>query len=1067
MILGLLAWLRSETGGRGILSRLNSQDTINAYLEWLRSKQQSQVIAEINSNKTEFLSQLVDIAPQLTALADQIRSQAGDLTARLDDLNAKISPPVLYSIPLETRASASISLRCRDQEIEFLRSQNGDTLIVGQPGSGKTFLLSEFARVANAKFLLTDDSELAISAIAETSPKVVIVDDSWARQAVVARLRHVRKSHNFPFQIITVCWPFEKEDLQQKFQILPDSTLELECLPRKEIAEIINEVAASRKKIPNDAFIRIAAKQALGRPGLAVSLTLATIESSGDALVSGNLLLRDLGGFMQRYVSDDASVLLAAFACGGAKEISITEVANVLKKDIAATKAAADKIALVGTLEQTGKESLAVQPQFLRTDLIRKVFFPEKGGGLPWKLCEQLIASSVEPASGYLELFRVRSSTDARIEDVLLRKIASSLYDAILWESLAWIDAGNCIWALENCEDVSAGIKRAALYHIPERILPRLLTHASGDTRPLNSFPEADMRLIQDWIKQGADVESVTRRRALFDSTIVWLKLGENVLTGFEALRAVFDLQFETSDSDPADPRTIRIRSGAIPLAAVKEVFKLWPQFLVVVREQENIPWAKIVQIVGQWSGSQIGFGQPLPEDYCTYLEHCVRQMILDLVPLIRNNQAVSRWIYLKAKKRGIVLDKCSLMEEFMVLFPEENFDTDYSKREAEQSAAVQSLVDRWRDRALDEIIATFSEWQVQAENVGGMYTQMPMIFCSKLAESRGVSAAELSFILGKLPPQYITPFVTSALNSGNLSGDVLDACLSRAEFAASLIESTLTGKTPELYERVYSYIPAYHFWVGALCVQGRIDARILPLLLQHKSYHVRLTIACDLIDADSNTKLDDALRALWREAIVQGFSEALTSESEIYYHKLPTILDEDRTIALDILQNVLKPDAINPFVRGSAQSDLTSRLNRDERKTLLPLCKNLFYSDIPGLLVGSDLELYKEVLANNELEHLQLRFLAGDPTTNRWAAFAKAALQYGYKHRDLVNAGGFSWSGDMSNYYQQWVDRFEKLKNTCDPDLQQIGEMGLKRAISQRDACRSREKRERIIGED
>ena len=339
MIFGLLAWLRSEAGGHDILQQLNSKDVVRDYLEWLRRKDQSQLIAEINASKTDLLSQLAEVGPQVSALAGQVYSLAGDLTNRLDDLNAKILPPILYSIPIETRASAPISLRCRDKEIEFLRALNADALIVGQPGIGKTYLLTEFARIANARFLLASDPEAAVTAITATCPKVVIIDDAWARLEVVKRLCHARMMHKLRFRIVAVCWPFEKEDMQQVLRVSPGNLFELEELPRKDIVAIIREVAAVRKMTPNDAFIRIASQQARGRPGLAVSLTLATIEASGEGLLSGDILLRDLGGFMQRYVSDDARELLAAFACGGAKGIGVVEVAKALNKDIGLTKA--------------------------------------------------------------------------------------------------------------------------------------------------------------------------------------------------------------------------------------------------------------------------------------------------------------------------------------------------------------------------------------------------------------------------------------------------------------------------------------------------------------------------------------------------------------------------------------------------------------------------------------------------------------------------------------------------------------------------------------------------------
>ena len=66
MLLGLLAWLRSELGGRfsidDILSRLASQDTIQDYLEWLRRKDHSQLLAEIEGVKHELMMQLPAVA---------------------------------------------------------------------------------------------------------------------------------------------------------------------------------------------------------------------------------------------------------------------------------------------------------------------------------------------------------------------------------------------------------------------------------------------------------------------------------------------------------------------------------------------------------------------------------------------------------------------------------------------------------------------------------------------------------------------------------------------------------------------------------------------------------------------------------------------------------------------------------------------------------------------------------------------------------------------------------------------------------------------------------------------
>src|SRR5206468_9073864 len=131
-----------------------------------------------------------------------------------------------------------------------------------------------------------------------------------------------------------VCWPFQKDELQQTLQISEEALLNLEGLPRPIIAEIIKDVALAKNVRVNDQFIRVVAKQARGKPGLAASLSLATIESSGEALISGELLLRDLGPFLRRVTGTEGIHLLSAFACGGKIGLPVASVAKQIGKSI-------------------------------------------------------------------------------------------------------------------------------------------------------------------------------------------------------------------------------------------------------------------------------------------------------------------------------------------------------------------------------------------------------------------------------------------------------------------------------------------------------------------------------------------------------------------------------------------------------------------------------------------------------------------------------------------------------------------------------------------------------------
>jgi len=1072
MLLGLLAWLRSELGGRfskdEILKRLASQDTVRDYLEWLRKKDQAQLLTEIEGLKGELMGQLPAIANQLSTLAGQIRSAAGDLTARIDELDARILPPALYSTPLETRVGAAITLRGREHEIEFLKNQSGDALLIGQPGSGKTFLLQEFARIAPAQFLLTNDADKAISAILVRCPSIVIIDDAWQRRELIKRLRHMRSDQRLPFRLLAVCWPFEKEEMQQTLQLTPDKILELERLTRPLIVEIIQEVASLRHLRVSDDFLRVATKQARGLPGLAVSLTTTAIDSSGQDFFSGKILLNQLGVFMQQHVGRDASVILAAFACGGARGIGVTQVARALGKNIAETKAAADRIALAGTLEQTGKDTLAVQPEFLRSALITREFFPREGAGLGWALCEQLILSSADPPSGYLELFSARASAGAEVEDELLRRIAKTLNDSRIWTKLAWLSPRNCSWVLSNTGDVTADIKRSALYHEPYEILPMMLNGASHEERALHTAPEADIRLIRDWIGQASADEAFSRRQLLFDIVIKWMSSGGEVGTAFDAFSQVFELNYETTDTDPAQLNTIRLRHGMISLGAVKQVFGLWPQFITVVRKQEKIPWSSVIEIIDKWSCAFSSFGSPLPPDYASFLSGCVKQMVSDIIPLAKGIDPVGRWILLKANSCGLELTESPVSAEFMLLFPDDHFDDDYQKWEAAQASAVQGLVNRWKDRPISDIIGQFSDWMRQAEELGGLWSQMPWIFCSKLADQRALSPAELTFVLDRLTSQYATPFVRKALEAG-LNGTILERCLASDDFYRILVEPALTGQAPHLYDRISDLLPKQTGLVRVLCIRREVPDETLQRLLQHPDIHVRLETALGMFRSTTPHVIAAEHQKQWRSVIIEGLSTILVQASRDHIHDLSELLDVDPSMALEILENLFASGRkSHSLIADDLRSELVRRLNKDERKTLLPKCKGLFYSDMPQMLIGGDLDLYKQLLEDKELERFHLDPLIGDPTNPIWIARAKLALAAGYSPMDIAIAtqrGGYSWTGGLSGYYQQWVDRFETLKKSGDPDLQRIAEEGLKWAIPERDAHRRSEKKEEIDG--
>lgn len=1074
-LLSLVAFLRAELGSRWskeeILRALADAKTVQAYLEWLRRRDQGDLIQEIESSKGDLLREVAAIGRQLDEFANAVRANAGEIEQRIRELNERLVPPILSPVSLPSRPRLSTNLRGRDRDLQWLLDNERDALLVGQPGAGKTELLHSLARAKNAKFLLSDNADVAAAALLAGPPAIVLVDDAGLRGSLILRLRHLRIEQGLGFQIIAVCWPFEKDELQQTLQVTEESVLTLEGLPRSVIAEIIKDVTTAQHVRVSDEFIRVVAKQARGKPGLAASLSLATIESSGEALLSGELLLHDLGPLLRRVAGTEGVHLLAAFACGGKIGLAVASVAKHLGKSIVEISVDAQHIALAGVLEQTGKETLCVQPSFLRSALIKSTFFPTDGVALSWDICKALIESSNDPVVGYLELVNARGLAGAAIHDELLRTLATQLDDLRFWEALAELDQRNCDWVLETKGAVSADIKRAALRYHPEAIIPAMLKAAALEKRPLNIIPNADMRILQDWIAASSGADAIKRRRTLFDVAIAFLQRNESVRTALEAIRSVFSLNHHETDSDPADPRTIRFRDSLLGLQGAREVFEMWKPFVEAAKKLPAFPWPTFPSLVENWIHSDTRRGSELPADFVEFLKTSSREMILQLIPLACDYQAALRWLCLLSKKHGIAADQICVSPEFMTLYPEERFEGDWREREEKQNLAAIDLANRWQKRPFTEIVRTICEWERQAEDFGRVWPRKTFIFCGRLAELVRPTDEELTLAIANLPPVAVRPFFEAALTRDRLTPAHLGACLERPDLNGMLIEFTLKGRTPDLYEALQARLPTWVELVEGPCLRNEVSEEMLQKLLRHDDQRVCFETALYMFRSKSKDGIPKSIFDLWHATIVQGLAEvARTDQGEAPYD-LRELFASYPTMGPEVLDQLISSGSqFHGFVTGGMIHLLVAPLEKEEKRKLLHRCKHLVYSPLPRLLVGSDRELYQELLSIPELKDFHMAPLSGDPNEANWIDLAKLALAAGFSHRNVshaVESSSFSWTGGLSTYYQEWIERFERLRQHQDVDMQKIAEEGLKSFVALRDRERKIERQEEIHGWD
>ncbi|MEP6670565.1 MAG: hypothetical protein ABJF10_15500 [Chthoniobacter sp.] len=1071
-LLALLTFLRSEVGGRHnheeLLRIMNEGGKAEQFREWLRQKHQVELVQMIDSSKIELVSELASLGGSLDQFASEVLRISGDLEERFRDLNNRIRPPVLSSLSLPTRPRANVAIKGREREMKWLVESTGDILVSGQPGSGKTELLQTFAAEQTARFIITEDPDEAAAALLASHPPVVVVDDAGTKYDLIIRLRHLRAEQRLSFRIIVVCWPFDKTMLKQVLQVNDAATLDLEGLPRKTIAEIIYAIAASKRVTVNDQFVRVVAKQARGMPGLAASLSLATIDATGEALISGELLLKDLTPFLLRVAGPHAVQLLGAFACGGTKGVAFSVVAQHLGKEIVQVMVDAQRVALAGVLEQTGKETLSVQPDFLRSALLKETFFPTDKLALPWGVCEAVINSAVEPVLGYLELIHACGRAAAPVPIEHLREVTSQMGDPRLWEAMAEMDERNCEWVIESAPALSAEIKRAALHYTPTRAIPILLASAVGETRPLNAFTEADLRLLEDWICASWS-NAVERRRMLFGAAISWLKAGGDVPVALSAVRLSFGLNHRETDSDPADPRTLRLRDALLSLDAARAVFDQWRIFLSELSSMDAPPWPGITAVVDNWLHSDTRRGDGIPDDYVAFLLSSTIQMIGDLLPIAGDNQAVLRWAYFRAQSLGMLIEPCPVLPEFLTLFPKEPFDGDWEEIERENTRDAQALANRWIERPIKDIVGDLLNWEKQADALGRVWPQMIPVFGAKLAEIRFLTNEELSVVISNASSSAAGPFVEAAITQGRMKTEHFQASIDRPELHGILIHHTLAGRTPDIYEALQSRLPRWESLVESLCLRGEVTDEMLELLLRHKDDHLRQEVAFYMFRARRGVPF--SLRASWSGIVVQSLIRLANGHDADHPYDLTQILAFDSSIAPAVMNGILNSGVeMHGYLAGGLISHLVALLEKEERKALLHRCTHLAYSPLPHLLVGNDEDLYRELLNIAELKRFYRNALIGDPNAGNWIALAKIALAAGHSPKDVsyaVNSGGFGWSGGLSNYFQEWVERFEKLRQNADPDIRRIADEGLKWSKAQRETERRSERLQEIHGFD
>ena len=236
--------------------------------------------------------------------------------------------PALSPMPRSHRPDFGAGMVGRTDDLAWLLKTDGDKIIAGQPGMGKTYLLQQFARSGNAYFLRSTDENGIASEIASQSPAAILVEDGSLHLDSLRFLLSHRRDQNLTFDVIVDCWPGDVDQLRTVLGLSTSRLLELSELKDCEIVELIN---GSGIQGPNRLLHQIV-HQASGCPGRAVMLVDACLqktEADWTEVWTGEKLASWVRARFSGVIGDAAVEVWACFSLGGSRGLAVRSVAAI------------------------------------------------------------------------------------------------------------------------------------------------------------------------------------------------------------------------------------------------------------------------------------------------------------------------------------------------------------------------------------------------------------------------------------------------------------------------------------------------------------------------------------------------------------------------------------------------------------------------------------------------------------------------------------------------------------------------------------------------------------------
>jgi hypothetical protein len=375
-------------------------------------------------------------------------------------------PPALSALPRVGRFAQPEILIGRDEDLTWLRQVQADAVVVGHPGSGKTYLHQYLATEGFCLFAVDDSLERLADAIRDQQPSVIVVDDAHIYQNLVEVLNRLRAELGAQYDIHLNCWPRHDAAVQRILNIPDNHVRRLQLLRKSEIFELIKRMGINGP----DWLQHLLISQADGKPGLAVALAELCKNEDVARIWSGEATADQLLSDLRLVRNEHERCVLAAFAVGGDWGMSSNQVCDALDLTKIELRQIIVGLGSGGLVEEVDEDSFQVRPPAIRAVLVRDVFF----AGSTSLAIDPLLDGirSAADTAGVLLSARQRG---AKIAATLLERLVVSAKSADVWEHFAWVDAQSAQTILDKYHEQVCNAAPGLLHFAANRTLRALL----------------------------------------------------------------------------------------------------------------------------------------------------------------------------------------------------------------------------------------------------------------------------------------------------------------------------------------------------------------------------------------------------------------------------------------------------------------------------------------------------------------------------------------------------------------------------------------------------------------